>query len=403
MDRLNEAELATATGASPLVIGRMIELGVIAPPSEGGFPVPDIARVRLALAMEASGVPLDAIGRAIHSGGLSLGFVDQLLPNPGRLLPKTQDQVVEELGLSPPLAERVRTILGTASLAGDEPIREDDAEILGLVAAASAIGVDDDRLVRTIRAVTDNLRRILETQRDFLDQLLVQPALGSGMSDQEMLDRMAPFRRQFRRMTTRLLELMHERLVDEGLVWVLVEYLEQALTKEGILRPRGEAPPAIAFADLSGYTRLTEEQGDEIAAAHAGRLAELAQQVSERHAGRLVKQLGDGAMLHFGDATSAVRGALTLVDEASVQGLPATRVGIDVGPVVRQDGDYFGSTVNVAARTTDYARPREVLVTTNVRNAWTGGKEVLFHEIGPVPLKNVAEPVELYQAIPAGA
>jgi hypothetical protein len=38
-----------------------------------------------------------------------------------------------------------------------------------------------------------------------------------------------------------------------------------------------------------------------------------------------------------------------------------------------------------------------------VRNAWTGGKEVLFHEIGPVPLKNVAEPVELYQAIPAGA
>ena len=402
MELLPRQELATAAGTTPDVIDRLIGLGIIAAPGEQGFPVPDIARVRLALALEASGVPLPAVGTAIASGRLSLGFIDQLVPNPGRLLPRTQQQVTQEAGIPDSLAARVRTILGTAGLQDDDPIRADDAEMFGMVARASELGVDEERLTRIVRVVADSLRRIVETQRQFVDELLVQPALGSGMTEQEMLDAASTLRLEFRKLAARLVVLMHDRLIDEAVVQNLVEQLEATLAREGIVRLRDASSPAIAFADLSGYTRITQEAGDRVAAQHAGRFADLAQDIARSQGGKLVKLLGDGAMMHFEDAASAVRTALALVREAPLRELPAARVGVDAGPVVQQDGDYFGTTVNVASRTSDYARPGEVLVTKGVVTAWPGGGHVLFHEIGPVPLKNVAEPVELFQAIPAG-
>jgi adenylate cyclase len=398
--KLTLRELATGSGTTPEVVERLVQLGLIAEPANDRFRVSDIARVRLALAMDSSGISLEAVGQAVRSGRLSLGFIDSLLPDPGRLLPKTQRQVVEELGISEELAQRIRTVLGTAGQSWDASIRRDDAEILTLTARAAAMGLDDDRGIRAIRVIVDNVRRIVESQRDMLEELLVEPALGSGLTEQEMLDRIAPVRFEYRRLGARLLELVNARLIDEGLIRVLVDHLEAALVREGITPPREQPPPAIAFADLTGYTRLTEERGDELAAAYAGRMADVAQAAAQMHGGRLVKVLGDGAMIHFGDAASAVRGALVLVEEARSRELPPARVGIDAGHVIHQDGDYFGSTVNVASRVADYARPREVLVTADVVRRWDGGDQVRFQELGPVPLKNVVDPVELFQAIP---
>ena len=73
--------------------------------------------------------------------------------------------------------------------------------------------------------------------------------------------------------------------------------------------------------------------------------------------GTLVKMLGDGAMLHFADPAAAVRSALDLVKAIPAAGLPPARFGISAGPVIQRDVDYFGQTVNVAARFVDYARP----------------------------------------------
>ncbi|HJV04398.1 MAG TPA: adenylate/guanylate cyclase domain-containing protein, partial [Actinomycetota bacterium] len=374
-------------------MARFLALGIIRTSPDGDFLGSDIARVRLGMALESSGVSLDSVGEAIRTGRLSLGFIDRLLPQPGRLLPRTQRDVIEGLDISWSLADRVRTILGSAGQSPDEPIREDDAEIFEVVARARELGLDDERGIRVIRVIADNVRRIVEAEADVLDEVLTREALASGLSDQEMLDRMAPTRSEYRRLGGRLLDLVNRRLIDEGVIRVLVDYLEAALVREGITPPREDRPPAIAFADLSGFTRLTEERGDRAAATHAGTLAEVAQQAANPHGGQLVKVLGDGAMLFFPDGTAAVHGALELLREARARGLPPARVGIDTGHVIRQDGDYFGTTVNVAARVTDYARPREVLVTSDVVERWTGGDGVLFEEIGPVPLKNVAEPV----------
>ncbi|MFP3881579.1 MAG: adenylate/guanylate cyclase domain-containing protein [Actinomycetota bacterium] len=102
-------------------------------------------------------------------------------------------------------------------------------------------------------------------------------------------------------------------------------------------------------------------------------------------------------MLHFPDPTDAVRCSLSLVSAIPAAGLPPARVGINAGPLILRDTDFFGRTVNVAARLLDYARPREVLTTTEVTKV-AAEPDLVFDSIGPVTLKGVSEPIEVFVA-----
>src|SRR4029078_7983520 len=137
-----------------------------------------------------------------------------------------------------------------------------------------------------------------------------------------------------------------------------------------------------------GYTRLTGERGDEAAADLAEVLGRLVSRTANEHGGRPIKWLGDGVMLHFRDPEPGVVAALDMVDGVKSAGLPPAHVGIHAGPVLFQQGDYFGQTVNLAARIADYARPGEVLVTQEVVDAASDSRAI-FTEIGPVELKGI--------------
>jgi adenylate cyclase len=100
-------------------------------------------------------------------------------------------------------------------------------------------------------------------------------------------------------------------------------------------------------------------------------------------------------MFHFDDPSAAVLTGLELVERTPATVDVRARVGINAGNVISRDGDYFGRTVNVAARIADYARPGEVLVSEHVRDRWEGD-EVRFEEIGPVALKGLREELTLY-------
>jgi adenylate cyclase len=160
---------------------------------------------------------------------------------------------------------------------------------------------------------------------------------------------------------------------------------------------RLDRAPAVCFLDITGYTRLTEERGDEAAADLAAQLGRMVQRTSMQHGGKPVKWLGDGVMFYFHDPGPAVLAALEMVNGVAGAGLPAAHVGLHAGPVLFQEGDYFGRTVNVAARIADYARPGEVLVTQEVVDASRGAR-VAFTPIGPVELKGVSGAIELYAA-----
>jgi class 3 adenylate cyclase len=173
------------------------------------------------------------------------------------------------------------------------------------------------------------------------------------------------------------------------------------MDEAGVARRRGSSPPAICFLDLSGYTRLTEERGDEAAAELAASLAMMVQQASRRHGGRPIKWLGDGVMFHFLDPGQAVVASLEMVDLTPKSGLPPAHVGVNAGPVVFRDGDYFGRTVNIAARIAARAGPSEVLVSDETVRTAREVSGVRFEEVGPAELKGVARPVGLHRAVAA--
>jgi class 3 adenylate cyclase len=92
-----------------------------------------------------------------------------------------------------------------------------------------------------------------------------------------------------------------------------------------------------------------------------------------------------------------VRAALDMVDELAAAGLPPAHVGLHSGPVLFQQGDYFGQTVNVTARIADYARPGEVLVSEAVADM-TQEDGISFRDIGPAELKGVTGTMHLLRA-----
>lgn len=171
---------------------------------------------------------------------------------------------------------------------------------------------------------------------------------------------------------------------------------ETLLAREGI-HSRLERMPAICFLDVTGYTRLTQELGDDAAAEMVETLARIVRRSSVQHGGKPIKWLGDGVMFYFTDPGRGVRGALEMVDQLAAAGLPPAHVGLHAGPVLFQEGDYFGQTVNLTSRIADYARPGEVLVTQALADV---SKEdgIAFDPIGAVELKGVADTVQLLRA-----
>src|SRR5437879_12260018 len=155
---------------------------------------------------------------------------------------------------------------------------------------------------------------------------------------------------------------------------------------------------AAVFADLCDYTRLTEQLGDEAAAPMAVALGDIATRVARRHNGRVVKMLGDGAHLHFSEPADAVAASVELLALVRGSGLPCARVGVNAGPMIEANGDYYGRAVNVAARIVAPAAPGDVLAG---EAAVTTSHGVRFECVGPLALRGVAQQVTVYRAFGA--
>lgn len=157
---------------------------------------------------------------------------------------------------------------------------------------------------------------------------------------------------------------------------------------------------AIAFIDMAGYTALTEAHGDEDAAHCANRFYELAGR-SLTGDTKIVKRIGDAVMVVGSDASAVVGSTLRLFAEGErLAAFPGLRAGVHAGPAVEQGGDYFGATVNVAARIGAHARTGEILCGPTVAAALAGDTDVRVAPLGAVTFKNVSHPVDVYSILP---
>jgi adenylate cyclase len=294
------------------------------------------------------------------------------------------------------LLKVVREAVGFAEPQPEDHVREDELAVVPAIELQLSTGLRPIMITRWLRVCADNLRRITETETDWYQNEVMGRFIDQGMSEREMLEAQAEF-------GSRLSPLMEQALLaayrgQQEHAWksALEEFVERALERTGLLS-RLHRPPAMCFLDITGYTRLTEERGDDAAAEVAERLAGLVRRSSQEHKGEPVKWLGDGVMFYFPDPGQGVLAALQMVEGVAMEGLPPARVGIHAGPVVFQEGDYFGRTVNIAARIADYARPGEVVVSQEVVDA-AEGTLARFTEIGPVELKGVSGALTLHTA-----
>lgn len=162
---------------------------------------------------------------------------------------------------------------------------------------------------------------------------------------------------------------------------------------------------SLVFADLAGFTALTEAHGDQEAADLAGQFFAVIEGLLETHDARMVKTIGDAAMLCCLDAGGAIELGLRVIDEFGARPeFPSVRVGIHTGPAVERDGDFFGAAVNLAARISGDAAAGEVLLSQDTLDA-AGGElsGVELESEGERRYRNVAEPVKVYRALRAGA
>ena len=162
----------------------------------------------------------------------------------------------------------------------------------------------------------------------------------------------------------------------------------------------GTPERTVAFADLDGFTALTEAHGDLDAADVAGQFARLARE-SLQGGARLVKTLGDAVLL-AGEAGSILDTVVALAAAVSaLDGYPTVSAGVHTGPVVERDGDLFGGTVNIAARVAAQAAPGQILCTDAVAALLARHTPHVLRALGPVSLKNVRAPVEIYEVVHA--
>ena len=156
----------------------------------------------------------------------------------------------------------------------------------------------------------------------------------------------------------------------------------------------GRVRVAIAFADLAGYTRLTEEAGEAEALDVVERFVE-AVEVTLPEDARIVKTIGDEVMVVGADPSALVDWAVGF-QALNAGRRPTPRIGMHVGHALYREGDYYGSAVNLAARVGARAAGGEVLVTDAVVEA--AGPHLAFEPIGEVKLKGFQEATDLFVA-----
>src|SRR4051794_26872788 len=343
MPGMTAVELGARAGIPP---GRVEELRRAGGLAGGGDPhapheAPGAHRIHMAESLMASGIALEDIRAGVDAGRVSFGFIGQLFPDPVDHLPgTTMGEFAASTGVPMDLVRQVHARFGLAQPNEGDPVRSDEARYMPLAALALGAGFEDASLAHFSRVMGENLRRLAEAQVHFYTSSIVGGMIENGLAPLKAWELSAAMGNEMRPLFRELLVWVYERHQESYILTDVVEHMENVLRGQTPARERVR-DQAIAFLDLSGFTRLTEERGDQAAAELAASLADLVQDSSRAHGGHPVKLLGDGVMFHFRDAASAVACALELVERAPAEGLPPAHVGVSVGPVVLRDGDYF--------------------------------------------------------------
>jgi adenylate cyclase len=392
--RMQAQHIADLVPCSLDQVRRLEGLGLLVS-KDGTYESAAVHLVRLMDAFEKAGVSLDDVARAVAAGELS--FPLELFMPELDARSVTFTEVSQQLGRSPELLRRLSFEVGLPP-AGDDRVRDEDAEILKLIVTRLDLASEEE-LSRFARLYGGSVQRLVSSGLQFFDQAVRQRVAEFDDLSNEEKDALV-YRKAggFTELVATVVPWLQRRHREHSVLAYVVSVAEEFMEQRGITPPQPKQPPAIAFLDLTGYTSVAEEHGDQAAAELATGLAGIVNQAAQAHDGQAVKWLGDGVMFHFTDPARAILGAIDLVEQTEQAIRVPARMGVHAGTVIAQEGDYFGRTVNIAARIADYAQPHDVLVSEETRQvALSDG--VKFELIGDVRLKGLSRSVRLHRVL----
>jgi len=342
------------------------------------------ARLESLRRLHADGCTLEELEAAAAAGRLPLLPVERLLARRRRHSLREGARAAE---ISEEFASANHRSLGLPLPDGDEPIYDDDqVENLKVLRGMIELGVSEQDVHVMGRILGQSSHRTAQAVIDVLSRALLRP--GDTEAD----------------LALRLADLAEAVLpvVDRLTGAVLRLHLLDVIQREAVVRLEGDSGRlagareiTVAFADLAGFTALSDRLAIEDLGRIAGRFEELVTAVAEPPV-RLVKVLGDGAMFAGEDAGALVGAQLELVALAADEDLPPVHAGVAHGPALHSAGDWLGRTVNLAARLCTVAPPWTVLATAEVRAACGDG--LGWEDAGAYELRGIGEPVPALRA-----
>jgi adenylate cyclase len=392
-DQLTLAEAAAQAGVTSATLRRWARAGVI-PDADGesSWSPVAVAHARIVARLRARGHGLDEIRKAVDEGRLAYGFVEDLFPSPARR--HSIDEVAEETGLEPALIERIWTTIGLPTRE-TEGFSNEDLRALHYIASVLDAGFPLVAFLQLTRVYGQTLSQIADAETRLFHIYVHEPLMREGVPGLEMAEEMEHLARDLLPLASPIMDFIHRRFLQHFVEQDVVGHMEVDFGGEDA--ELGRIRVALAFCDLAGYTRFTEEEGEEEALSFVERFIDSVAETLPDDA-RVVKTIGDEVMIVGQDVGAMVDWAVgfqRLFDER-----PAPRIGIHQGPVIYRDGDYFGRDVNLTSRVVARARGGEVLVTDAVVEAVGGGDHLAFEDIGTVKLKGFDEPRSLFRAYP---
>ena len=382
-------QVAARAGVTRATVRRWVKEGLV-PQYEGTWTPAAASHVRIVARLRERGHSVSTIREASQSGKLAFGYIDELLPSSEARY--TLREAARELDVEEALIERLVSAMGLNALSTEE-ISEVDLQVLRYGAEVLAAGLPLPALLQIVRVYGQAMAQVADAEVRLFHLYLHEPLMREGVPGVEVAQAMEGMTREMLPFAVPFINYLHGRMLGYFVEQDVIGHIESDLDDEETAE-EGRMRVAIAFADLAGYTKLTEEQGEAEAVGAVERFVERVEQTLPIDA-RVIKTLGDEVMVVGADAGALTGWAVGLGAELP-SGSPPPRIGIHSGAALYRDGDYYGREVNRAARVVARAAGGEVLVTRPVVEAASRLDGLEFELIGEVVLKGFTEPTELF-------
>ena len=386
MPDVTHSEVARRLDVPAAMLRRWVRDGIV-PLADGEWSPAAIAQARIVARLRERGHSLAELREAAESGRLAYGYLEDLFPTPART--RSLAEAAQEAELEPALIERIWRTAGFSTESLDH-IGEEDMQLLRYMAAVLEAGFPLVAFLQLVRVYGQAMAQIADAEVKLFHLYVHEPLMRDGVPGLRMAEEMSGLASQLLPLASPIMDRVHQRALHHFVEQDVVGHLET----EGEGAELGRLRVAIAFADLAGYTRLTEEAGEEEAVDIVERFVESVEETLPDDA-RVIKTIGDEVMVAGADPAALVDWAVGFQVLNSGR-RPLPRIGIHAGLALYRDGDYYGRSVNLASRVGARAAGGEVLVTRPVVDA--AGPHLAFEEIGEVKLKGFREATDLFLA-----